>query len=267
MSLYSEPSTAKIARLVAEKLAARPRLVSFFGADRITVLSRAEISLPIRRPLLGVMPKAVKPVRTSTDLAFELPVTVRAYLPVETPIARRTPPAAPVAATGPVSTTSVDAWYRISDADSAGESAASAAVHITTTDRSAALTMPATTRGGFRVWRSDSEDGQYRFAGLSLGSGGMWIDTVAAADLRDELAPILDYQEAIVWEAIEALFADGDAEMLEDGGRAHADAALSIDLRGPLLIERRNLHLYEFDVVFSVLIEAATGQNVTAGAP
>jgi len=267
VSLYSEPSTSKIARLVAQKFAARPRLVSFFGADRITVLSRAEASLPIRRPLLGVVPQAVKPVRIQGDFSIEFPVTVRIYLPVETPIARRTAPTAPTAATGPTSTTSVDAWYRISDADSAGESAASAAVHITTTNRLAALTMSTTTRDGFRVWRSDAEDGQFRFAGLSLGSGGTWVDYVAAADLRDELAPILDYQEALIWEAIETLYADDEAEMLEDEGVYHADAALDVEPRGPVLVQRRNLHLYEFDAVFPILIRAATGQNVTAGAP
>jgi hypothetical protein len=266
LSLYSEPSTSKVARLVAQVLAARPRLVSFFGADRITVLSRAEASLPIRRPLLGVVPQSVKPVRVGGDLEFNLPVTVRIYLPVETPIARRTAPAAPAAATGPVTTTSVDAWYRISDVDQYGESAASAAVHVTTSLRAAALTMPVTTRDGFRVWRATAEDGQYHFAGLSLGSAGTWIDTVAEADLRDELAPILDYQEALVWEAIEALYT-GEAEMLEDDGRYHADAALEVTPRGPALITRRNLLLYEFDAVFPILIEAATGTNVTAGAP
>lgn len=266
MSLYAEPSTSKIARLVAERFAARPALAAFFGADRITVLSRAEASLPIRRPLLGVVPQSVKPLRRGEDLEINLPVTVRIYLPVETPIARRTPPAAPSAATGPVSATSVDAWYRISDADQDGESAASAAVHVITTLRQAALTMPVTTRDGFRIWRSSAEDGQYHYAGLCLGSAGTWVDDVADADLRDELAPILDYQEAIVWEAIETLYT-GETEMLEDGGRYHADAALEVNLRGPALITRRNLLLYEFDAVFPILIEAATGENVTAGAP
>lgn len=264
MSLYAEASTSKIARLVAEKLAARPRLAAFFGADRITVLSRSEASLPIRGALLGVVAQSVKPIRRGEDLEINLPVTVRIYLPVETQIARRTSPAAPVAATGPVSTTSVDAWYRISDADSSGESAASLPVHVTTTNRLASLTMPATTRDGFRVWRASAEDGQYHYAGLSLGSAGTWVDDGATG--RDELAPILDYQEAIVWEAIEALYT-GETEMLEDGGRYHADAALEVNLRGPALVTRRNLLLYEFDAVFPILVEASTGTNVTAGAP
>jgi hypothetical protein len=266
MSLYAEAPTSKVARLVAQLLAARPRLAAFFGADRITVLSRAEASLPIRRPLLGVVPQSVKPIRRGEDLEFNLPVTVRIYLPVETPIARRTPPAAPTAATGPVSATSVDAWYRISDADQDGESAASDPVRITTTLRAAALALPATTRAGFRIWRATAENGQYHYAGLCLGSAGTWVDTVAEAALRDELAPILDYQESLVWEAIETLYT-GEAEMLEDGGRYHADAALEVSLRGPALITRRNLLLYEFDAVFPILIEAATGTNVTAGAP
>lgn len=266
MSLYAEAPTAKIARLVAARYAARPRLLAFFGADRITVLSRAEASLPIRRALLGVVPQSVNPVRRGEDLEINLPVTTKIYLPVETPIARRTPPAAPTVATGPVSTTSVDAWYRISDADQDGESAASAPVHITTTNRRAALTMPATTRDGFRVWRASAEDGQYHYAGLCLGSAGTWEDDVPDADLRDELAPILEYQEAIVWEAIETLYT-GETEMLEEDGRYHADAALEVKLRGPGLVARRNLLLYEFDAVFPILVEAATGQNVTAGAP
>ena len=266
MSLYAEAPTSKVARLVAQLLAARPRLAAFFGPDRITVLSRSEASLPIRRALLGVVAQSVKPIRRGEDLEINLPVTVRIYLPVETPIARRTAPAAPVAATGPASTISVDAWYRISDADSSGESAASEPVHVTTTNRRAALTMPVTTRDGFRIWRSSAEDGQYHYAGLCLGSAGTWVDDVADADLRDELAPILDYQEAIVWEAIETLYT-GETEMLEDGGRYHADAALEVSLRGPALITRRNLLLYEFDAIFPILIEAATGENVTAGAP
>lgn len=266
MSLYAEPATAKIARLVAERFAARPALAAFFGADRITVLSRSEASLPIRRPLLGVVPQSVKPIRRGEDLEINLPVTVRIYLPVETPIARRTPPAAPTAATGPVTTTSVDAWYRISDADQDGESAASSPIHITTTNRAAALALPATTRDGFRIWRAAAEDGQYHYAGLCLGSAGTWVDDVADVELRDELAPILDYQESIVWEAIETLYT-GEAEMLEEDGRYHADAALEVSLRGPALITRRNLLLYEFDAVFPILIEAATGGNVTAGAP
>ena len=66
--------------------------MSFFGADRITVLSRAEASIPIRHPLLGVVPQAVKPVRIQGDFSVEFPVTVRIYLPVETPIARATDP-------------------------------------------------------------------------------------------------------------------------------------------------------------------------------
>lgn len=266
MSLYAEAPTSKIARLVAGKFAARPRLAAFFGPDRITVLSRSEASLPIRRALLGVVARAVKPIRRGEDLEFNLPVTVRIFLPVETPIARRTPPAAPTAATGPVATTSVDAWYRISDADQDGESAASAPIHITTTNRAAALALPATTRDGFRIWRATVEDGQYRYAGLNLGSGGTWVDTVAEEDLRDELAPILDYQESLVWEAIETLYT-GEAEMLEEEGRYHADAALEVSLRGPALVARRNLLVYEFDAAFPILVEAATGQNVTAGAP
>ncbi len=263
MSIYAEAPTSKIARLVAEKLAARPRLAAFFGADRITVLSRSEASLPIRSALLGVVAQSVKPIRRGGDLEINLPVTVRIYLPVETPIARRTAPSAPVAATGPVSTTSVDAWYRISDIDSEGESAASEPVHVTTTNRLASMTMPATAREGFRIWRASAEDGQYRFAGLSIGSAGTWVDDGTVQ--RDELAPILDYQESIVWEAIETLYTD-EAEMLENGGRYHADAALEVNLRGPDIAAGRNLLLYRFDAVFPILIEAATGTNVTAGA-
>ncbi len=106
MSLYTEAPTSKIARLVCQLLAARPGLLAFFGADRITVYSRAEANTPIRTPLLAVIPQAVKPVRVGEDLEINLPVLIRAYLPVETPIARRTPPAAPTATQGDASTTS-----------------------------------------------------------------------------------------------------------------------------------------------------------------
>jgi hypothetical protein len=266
MSLYTEAPTSQLARLVAEKLAVVPSLLSFFGADRITVLSRAEAQTPIRTPLLGIVPLEVKPVRVGEDLEINLPVLVRFYLPVETPIARRTPPAAPTVAQGAASTTSGTFWYRISDADSAGESAASAAVSITVTNKTPVLTFPATARSGFRIWRATAEDGQYHYAGLHLGSGGTWSDTVTAADLRDELAPILDYQEMLVWAAIKAMFATPDAEMLEDGGRQYADAALNVDPRGPVLITRRNLMLYEFNATFPIVVNAATGQNVTSGA-
>ena len=266
MSLYTETSTTQIARLLASLLAANTKLAAFFGTDRITVLSRSEAQTPIRKPLLGIVPQVVKPVRVQGDLEMNLPVSVRLYLPVETPIARRTAPAAPTVAQGATSTTSGTFWYRISEVDEDGESAASAAVSVTVSSKTPVLTLPATTRLGFRIWRATSENGQYRYAGLSLGSAGTWSDTVAAADLRDELAPILDWQESLVWEAITTLFT-GDAELLEESGRYHADAALEVEPKGPVLVARRNLYFYEFLATFPIVVEAATGTNVTSGAP
>lgn len=263
MSLYTEAPTSELARLVAQKLAAVPSLLSFFGSDRITVLSRAEAQVPIRRALLAVVPREVKPVRIGEDLEIHLPCLVRFYLPVETPISRRTVPTGLSVAQGATSTISGTFWYRISDVDSDGESAASAPVSITVTLHTPVLTLPATARSGLRIWRATSEDGQYHLAGRTLAGTTSWADTVAAADLRDELAPILDYQEMLVWAGIKALYADPDAEMLEEGGRYHADAALEVEPRGPVLITRRNLMLYEFNATFPIVVSAATGENVT----
>lgn len=263
MALYTEAPTSELARLVADKLAAVPGLVSFFGLDRITVLSRAEIQTPIRTPLLAVIPREVKPVRVGEDLEINLPVLVRIYLPAETPIARRIPPDAPTATAGDASSTVGTFWYRISDADSEGESAASAPVSITVDHETPVLGLPATTRDGHRIYRATAEDGQYHCAGLALRGVTTWADTVAEADLRDELAPILDYQEMLVWACIKAIFATPDDEMLESGGRYYADAALEVEPRGPVLVTRRNLMLFEFDYTFPIVVNAATGQNVT----
>jgi hypothetical protein len=266
MSLYTQPSTSKIAELVAARFAADAGLVSFFGADRIAVLSRAEIQCPIRKALLGVIPQSVKPVRVGEDLEINLPVLVRAYFPVETPIARRTAPTGLAVNQGPASGISGTFWYRFSEVDQDGESAASAPVSITVTSHTPRLSFPATTRDGFRVWRATAEDGQYHFAAVLPAGTTTWDDTVAAAELRDELAPILDYQEMVIWRAIQVLYTD-DAEMLEEGGQAYADAALEVDLRGPVLITRRNLMAYDFNATFPIVVHAATGENVTSSAP
>lgn len=263
MALYTEAPTSELARVVADKLAVVPGLLAFFGADRITVLSRAEVQAPIRTALLAVIPREVKPVRTGEDLEINLPVLIRFYLPVETPIARRTAPAAPTATAGDASSTVGTFWYRISDADQDGESAASLPVSITVDHHTPVLGLPATTRDGHRIWRATAEDGQYHYAGLALRGITSWADTVAAADLRDELAPILDYQEMLMWAAIKALFATPDAEMLETAGRYYADAALEVDPKAPVLVTRRNLMLYEFPATFPIVVNAATGLNVT----
>lgn len=265
MSLYVQPSTSKVVELAIRIPAADAGLVSFFGADRITVLSRSELQIPIRTPLLGAMPQPVKPLRVGEDLEINFPVLFRVYFPVETPIARRTPPAGLAVTQGPASAISGEFWYRISDADEAGESAASGPVSITVTNHTPRLAFPVTARDGFRIWRASERDGQYHFAASVLSGTATWDDTVAAADLRDELAPIPDYQEMVTWACIQALYTN-DAEMLEDGGRYYADAALSVELRGPFYVARRNLMAYEFNAVFPFVASAATGQNVTSGA-
>lgn len=246
MSLYTVTPQAKIADLVAALLLADPDLAGFFGA-RISVATEEEATSPITEPTLQVvgLEDEAREIRPGGNIRCLVPILIRAYLPVATPALRYlTIPSAPTAGAHVTGTLTGTRGYRLTEVTAEGQSFASSVLSVTVTSKYPVLTMPSPSSAsvlGRIVWASPVGMTRYHWAAYVPRAESTWTDTLADADLGDDLAPDPTFRQALVGEIEQVIFANLP---LVDGGVQYTHPTPIVTTIKPALNTRRNLMVY-----------------------
>lgn len=250
---------AVIPLVIREILAANAGLSAFF--DRIAVVERRQLRGTIVRPSLLVVPGTLTQLRaTGGGMDCNYDVSILAALPPETlwtpDLAALAAPTVTATGTG---TRTGTFRYRVTQANSAGESEAGAEQSVVADAGIVTVTRPTLAAGAtcWRVWASNADRTCLRWAATLPAATASWIDD---GTRRDDFAPIPFLAEDLLDDAQSVLMQN---ESLTWDGVRYATEAMESQIVGDDVVAVRNVRIRELLVKVPTLVDPITKRILT----